>query len=223
METIDFTLQRSRRRSHDLMLGQQVSSQNAFEASKRRKLKMYNNSNIHNRQRLKRRSNALTLQDENGSNLLLTGGKYCHNIEQTMHNSNRVGACKRIREEDSKDIPKFTQRHLELLSSQHLHKVNELQTIVNKQQDMLKRNSKDMNDLKTENAILKRGVIIQEAKNKQLTVETSSYKTLMSQMKDYISKLEQRNYSLQIQLSQRNGMEPFHSSSNNNNFSNHGF
>ena len=80
METIDFTLQQSRRRSHDLMLGQQVSSQNAFEASKRRKLKMYN-SNNHNRQRLKRRSNALAMQDENGSTLLLPGRKYCHNVE----------------------------------------------------------------------------------------------------------------------------------------------
>ena len=222
METIDFTLQQSRRRSHDLMLGQQVSSQNAFEASKRRKLKMYN-SNNHNRQRLKRRSNALAMQDENGSTLLLPGRKYCHNVEPTIHNSNRIGACKRVRQEDSKDIAKFTQRHLELLNSQHLHKVNELQTLVNKQQDILKRKSKEMDDLKTENSILKRGVIIQEAKNKQLTVETNSYKTLMAQMKDYISKLEQRNYSLQIQLSQRNGMEPFHSNGNNNNFSNHGF
>ena len=96
-------------------------------------------------------------------------------------------------------------------SEKNIYKVNEL--------------TKQVEELKAENNILKRGVLIQETKNKHLAVETNSYKTIIAQMKDYIMKLEQRNYSLQTQLSQRDGMEPFHSNHGPNfaRQNNHGF
>lgn len=210
------------------MMGQQGDPHNNMERLqgrvRRKKLKLYNNNNSNNtnndnnnRNRLKRRS---AIYDENGTNMLMGRGSYYHNVEQTSGN---CVTYKKVRQEDSKDVIKFTQRHLELLSNQHAHKVNELETVVNKQQEILTHKAKELEAVKSENGILKRGVIIQETKNKQLTVEANSYKTLISQMKDHIMKLEQRNYSLQTQLSQRDGMEPFHSNNNCTSFSNHGF
>ena len=212
----------------DNRLGQ-GSVENAFEANKRRKLslkeKIYNNSKLEAqnrsdaamlRARLKRRSNVLGLRDENGASGSSDGGSRVHGGATTF---------KKVRHENSKDTIKFSQRHLDILENQYQCKLNEVHSVVNKQEVALKEKSKQVEDLKAENNILKRGVLIQETKNKHLSVETNSYKTIIAQMKDYIMKLEQRNYSLHTQLSQRDGMEPFHTNHGPNfaHQNNHGF
>ena len=214
----------------DNRLGQ-GSVENVFEANKRRKLslkeKMYNNSRLEAqndggvamlRARLKRRSNVLGLRDENGASGSSDGGDGAR-----VHGG--AATFKKVRHENSKDTIKFSQRHLDIVENQYQCKLNEIHSVVKKQEMAIKEKSKQVEELKAENNILKRGVLIQETKNKHLAVETNSYKTIIAQMKDYIMKLEQRNYSLQTQLSQRDGMEPFHSNYGPNfaHQNNHGF